>query len=471
MEKSKKITLLVLFILIFSTFNLKTASAVLTVPEKLIYEARLLDSTGQNPISTDHTFRFSFWVQSPVDVGDVDGVGTINTLAVNYGGWQEVQTVTPNNFGFISFELGTISPLPEIDFTQHLYLQVEVKGSGQPDTAYEILDREPTNPLTDRAPVGSVPYALNADMIDNAELGTSTGDLVILEAGDQFPISVIPGGTNENYFIIDNDDSSITSIDLQFGNTLGKVLSWDMVNGFFNFNDNVNIAGDLTLTGTVDGYDVSDLGDSVNNHLDGGASKHDAFEIDVEAIDGHFYIAGDLETAIDDIDEAIFGISAGVTDRIIVLNSQYDGASYVDDGTNNIGRLYIDNDNTAKENYYEWISKPNNLQDYDIVIQVTVPKTFVQWDPTTPWNFNYRSSSADPNISKADIFVFDTTGAPVTLVGVSTGLANTNWSQTNLNYSGTPTFTPGDSFIIRIRLYSKNSSTMNLGEIQLNYKG
>lgn len=425
MEKIKKITSLVLFIVLLSSFSL--VSAATSVPEKLIYEARLLDSTTNNPLTTGHTFRFSFWLASPVNVGDIVA-GAIDPFALNYGGWEEVQTVTPNDLGFISFELGTVSPLPEIDYTEHLYLQVEIKAAGDPDTAYEVLDRDPANPLIDRAPVGSVPYALNADMIDNSDIGTNEGDIVLLGLGGVFSTSVIPSGTDEDNFIIDNDNSSVTSIGLQFGNTLGKLLTFDIASGYFNFNDDVNIEGDLTITGTVDGYDVSDLGDAVNDILDG-------------------------------------------EDRAKVLNSQFDGSSYVGDGTDNIGRLYLDNDNTANENYYEWTSSQGTLQDYDIVLQVTVPKTFVQWEAINPWTFNYRSSSADSSVTKADIFVYDTTGTLVTLVGSSTDLVSTSWSQTGLGFAGVPTFNPGDSFIIIIRLYAKDNETMNIGEIQLNYQG
>jgi len=468
MEKKKLIKILAVSLCIL--LNISTAAAVTTTPQSFIYEARLLNAAGDTPLTASHTFRFSFWSQSAVDLGDI-AAGVINAGAANYANWQEVQTTLPSTNGFVTFELGTVTPLPQIDSTSHLYLQVEIKESGDPDTAYEVLDRAPANPLVDRAPIGTVPYALNADTIDNAEIGLNDGDIALLGPGGVFPIQTIPGGTSEDVFILDEDDSSLTSIELQFGNTLGRILSWDLINGYFNFNDNVNIEGDLTLTGTVDGIDVGDLGTTVNDHLDGGAVKHDASEIDVEAGDGNYYSAGDLETAIDDIDQAIAGISTGPTSKSIILNSQFEGASYIADGTDNIGRLYLDNDNTVQENYYEWTSTSSTLQDYDVVLQVGVPKTFTQWEAMTPWQFNYRSSSADSNITRADIYVYDTNGNPVTLTGSSTNLASTGWAQTSLNFSGTPTFTAGESFLIVIRMSAKDNETMNMGEIKLNYQG
>ena len=441
MVEKKIIKLLVLFILVLSSINIGVASAASTVPERLIYEARLLDSTGETPILTDHTFRFSFWIESPIEVGDITA-GDIDELAANYGGWQEVQTVTPESNGFVSFELGSVTSLPQIDYTEHLYLQVEVKEDGAPDSSYEALDKSPANPLVDRAPVGSVPYALNANAVDNAEIGTAAGDLVVLEPGGQWPINTVPGGTNEDNFVVDSDDSSATTIGLQFGESLGKLLAYDIGGGFFNFNDDVNIAGNLTLTGTVDGIDVSDLAANVT------------------------VIGTDLDT----LETTVAGLG-GVSEKSFILNSSYEGATYVGDGLNNIGRLYLDNDNSVQENYYEWTSSSALLQDYDIVLKISVPSTFSEWNGATPWNFNYRSSNSDINTTKADIFVYDTNGNPVTLTGDASNLSNTSWTNASLGYSGSPVFTAGESFMVVIKLYAKEFETMNLGEIVMNYNG
>lgn len=444
------------------------AYAVKTVPERKIYEGRLLNSSGTGPLAGSHDFRFSFWSVSPVAPGDVVG-GVINTSAATYSGWQEVQSVIPNSNGFFSFELGTVSPLPKIDFTKHLYLQVEIKKSSDPISSYEVLDRAPSDPTSDRAAIGTVPYAMNADYIDNAELGNSAGNIVVLDTGDVWPVSTVPGGTDQDGFVLDSDDDASGSIGLQFGNALGKILSWDLLNGYFDFNDDVNIQGDLTLTGTVDGVDVSVLSSSVNLHLDGGANKHDASEIDVEAIDGHYYSAGDLETAIDDIDAQLFSLSAASANLKKIIPSLFDGVSYKPDGTNNVGRLFIDSDIASKRNFYVWRSTPPTLQDYDIILQVPIPTNYAGWDGVTPWEFTYRSDSANATDNKADIYIYDSSGAPVTLTGTSSNLASTTWSSTSIGYSGTPTFTAGETFMIVIRVHSRNSNEMHLGEISLHF--
>lgn len=469
MAKKKLKAGFVVLVALFTAINMSAiAYAAVTVPQKMIYEGRLLNNTGTAPLAGSHDFRFSFWSASPVSGGDVAG-GVINTLAPNYSGWQEVQTVNPNADGFFSFELGTVSPIPKIDSTKHLYLQIEIKKTGDPLTSYEILDRAPSDPTSDRSPIGTVPYAMNADYIDNAEIGTSAGDIVVLQAGDVWPVSTVPGGTNADNFILDDNDDAIGSIDLQFGSALSKILSWDMINGYFNFNDNVNIQGNLTISGTVDGVDISTLASTVNLHLDGGSNKHDASEIDIEAVDGHYYSAGDLEQAIDDIDEQLFSIVAGSTNLKKIIPSLYDGVSYKADGTNNIGRLFIDSDIVNGRNFYIWKSTPNSLQDYDVVVQVPLPTNFSGWNGATPWDFTYRSTTGNSTDNKADIYIYDSTGSAVTLTGTSTGLANTVWSSTSIGYSGTPTFTPGTTFMIVIRMHSRNNNEMHIGEISLNF--
>lgn len=458
------------FLIVFLLLNIiadNVVHAATTVPLRFMYEGRLLDNTGMNPINTPHVFRFSMWRTNAVSPGDVSG-GNINTGAPNYGGWQEVQTTTPNNDGFFSFELLSIVPLGTIDHTRHLYLQVEVKPAGAPDTAYEILDRNPSVPEQIRAAIGSVPYAYNADMIDYREIGLSEGDIVILEAGDVFPISTIPGGTLQEGFILDYNDTAVGSIQLQFGNTLSKILSYDIANSYFNFNDNVNIQGDLTVTGTINGVDISALDASVSSHLDGGPSKHKASEIEVESATGNYYFAGDLETAISDLDEAIYNLVSG--GKRIIISSKYGGVSYKPDGTNNMGRLYIDNDFANGRNYYVWQSTRPNLQNYDIIIQVPVPSNFSGWADLNPWDFTYRSTTADPADNKADIYIYDTAGNPVVLSGASIDLASTGWANTSLNYIGAPVFNPGETFLIVVKMHSRNNNQMHLGEITLDYK-
>ncbi len=198
-----------------------------TTPNVLIYEGKLLDSSN-TAISTAHVFRLSLWSSSDFIPNDIDITGVINIAAVNYGGWQEEQIITPNSDGTYSIQLGDINALPEINYNKHKYLQVEIKKNGTANTSYQLMD--PTSDdgadANDRQIIGSSAYSKNADMLDNA---------------------------------IDANITAAGNVELSFGDfLLNQILEWDpdgvaIGDGWFNFTDDVNIQGNLTVTGTING--------------------------------------------------------------------------------------------------------------------------------------------------------------------------------------------------------------------------
>jgi len=241
-----KFNIFKIFSLIFLAFFLFTFSvnAATTTPAPIIYEGRLLNSASV-PITTAHTFRFSFWKSADFQAGDIDGLGAINPLSVNYGGWSESQTVTPNSNGTFSIELGKSLPLPIINFASVKYLQVEVKVSGSPDTSFELMDPTGDNgtDILDRQTIGSLSYAKNSDYLDNAELGTNAGDIATLDLGGIWNINTIPGGTNTDTFILDNDNTAGPAgfLTLQFGGVLAEYIKFDVANDWFFISNDLNL--------------------------------------------------------------------------------------------------------------------------------------------------------------------------------------------------------------------------------------
>jgi len=238
--KARMLTLL----LAMAIIGQSVVYAARTTPFPFIYEGKLLDSSN-NPITSMHVFRFSLWSSRDFTAGDVTGAGAINTVAGNYGGWWEAQAVIPNSDGTFAVELGNVTPLPNMDWTTHKFLQVEIKPQGSPDTAYELMDPSGDNGVdaNDRQTIGSSPFTNNADFIDNAELGTGAGDIAILGPGGVWSVSQIPGGTDADSFVIDSDDTvgAGGTIDLQFGNTLAETLVFDITNDWFEFSNDLSM--------------------------------------------------------------------------------------------------------------------------------------------------------------------------------------------------------------------------------------
>jgi hypothetical protein len=490
------------------------ASAATTTPSMHVYNGHLLDSSS-NAVTSEVSIRFSYWNSADFIAGDVTGTGAINSGASSYVGWEEVHTVTPNSKGYFSVQLGSATALPDLSALSDsvltsLHLQVEVKPSSAANTSYELLDSDGDDATVDRAPVLSVPFARNADLLDKREIGTGSGSIPLLQSGGLLPISTVPGGTNENRFTIDADSSS-GSVVLRFGQNLARELSFNSAIGAFNFNDDVNIQGNLTVEGFINGVDVTALSPAQNTHL--RVSSGAGLSVDVAG--GSYRVNGDITSFTgsssvalqNNADNYLFFTGTGLTiansfptdksfiplakvttsggtiraltdrrvlqsddrqDTILdVLHPEFDGSTFQADASNNVGQLALTFDNVNSKNYYLWTSSRTSLQDYDILVPYTLPLDFHRWRESL--FIRYRTTSANDTDNKLDVQVYDTSGNPVTLSGSTTGLANTSWSTTHVEFTGTPTWTPGQSILLRLKLYAKDSFQMHVGDIHFDY--
>jgi len=489
-------------------------SAATTAPQKIIYNGHLLDSTG-NAITVEHSIRFSYWTSTDYIDGDVTATGAINTGAANYASWTELHTVTPNSDGYFSVELGSVTALPDFSAMSvttllNLHMQVEVKSSADADTSFELLDRNSADNTIDRSPVRSVPFALNSNLLDRREVGSSSGAISFLGSGG----FLREAGTLADRFTIDTDNSTGGVLTLRFGGDLGKELTYDQENAFFRFNDDVDIQGDLTISGLINGVDISSLSagsDQTHLRVSSGAG------LSVNIAAGDYRISGVVtpyagnsnQALTDDATNYVFMGSGGLTirtsgfptdesfiplasvvttagsvstitdkrifnaddrerDIVKTFAPDYEGAAYEGDGTENTGQLSVSNSGAAITNHYVWTSTRPNLQDYDIVVYAQVPEDFVRWN-AIPLSLLYRTTSGSITYAKADIEVYDTTGTQVTLSGNFADLTNTEWSTANVGFSGSPVWTAGSGFLIKIRSSAKDNEKVQLGHLKLKY--
>ncbi len=491
-----------------------------TTPLLSTYKGNLLNASG-TPITTAVTIRFSYWKSSDFVTSDLTGGGAINTSATNYVSWNEVQTVTPTAQGYFSVELGKVTPLIDfstlpVDTLKNLHLQVEVKMAGDPDTSYELLDTNPSDAALDRSRVTTVPFAHNAELLDQHDTGTGSFNIPVLDLSGLLPKSTIPGGTNANTFVLNSDDSAATEVVLQFGNALSKQLSYDSVNGWFNFNDDVRIQGDLTVTGLVNGINLSSLqsstgalkayvGAGLTIMVSGGSYRLNGVVTNYAGASGVavpastsssvFFGSGGLtvttlgyptdESYIPVAEVTTNGSSVlTITDRRIlnsddrettvqtVFNPEFEHASYQGDGTDNIGQLQVSHDNTTKANFYDWSSTRPVLQDYDILLKAHLSPNFVRWKAggaENPLSLDYRTTNASNAANKVDIQVYDTNGVPVTLSGSVSNLANTSWTTSGIDLGSGGTWTPGQDFLIRIRASAKDNFQVHIGSLKMQY--
>lgn len=497
-------------------FTVQHARAAVTSPQRHVYNGHLLNASG-TPITTPHYIRFSEWYNRDMVASDVVA-GVINTGAATYAGYQEVHVVTPDSQGYFSVILGTGAALPNLatlatSDLDNLFLQVEVKAAGSLDSAYELLDVNPSDTTIDRSPILSVPFAQNADLLDQREIGTGSGSIPLLGSGGLLPVATVPGGTNRNAFTIDADNTASTLITLQFGQALAKTLSYDIVNDRFTFNADVRVEGDLVVTGLINGIDISTLGTSdagklrvssgagLTISITGGAYRINGDVTDYSGASGiavaanatNYVFIGSggltVRTSGYPTDESFIRLATVVTNGSAVtlvndhrvtqsddreeiaetnMHAEFPNSSYQGDATDNTGQLSVSLDNITQRNFYLWTSTRATLQDYDVVVRVSLPADFVRWD-SAPMNASYRTTSADAANSKVDISVFDTNGTAVTLGGSATGLASTSWATTSLTFDTGATWTAGSEFLVKFKLYAKDNFQAHVGSVKLKY--
>lgn len=510
------VALLVAVCSIVAVLTVQAAEAAVSSPERTVYNGHLLNAAGQ-AITTPHYIRFSEWYSRDMVTGDVNA-GIINTGAPMYAGYQEVHVVTPDSQGYFSVVLGTGAALPNLATVaasdlDNLFLQVEVKAAGNPDTSYEVLDVNPSDDLIDRSPILSVPFAQNADLLDQREIGTSSGSITLLGSGGLLPVAVVPGGTNRDTFVIDSDNTASSLITLQFGQVLAKTLSYDIINDRFTFSADVRIEGDLVVTGLINGIDISTIqgsdegklrvssGAGLSINITGGAYRINGDVTDFAGASGVavpanatsqvFIGSGGLtvRTTGFPTDESFIRLAEVVTNdtnvtqiddfRVVLsddreqstevnLHAEFQNASYQADATENTGQLSVSLDNITLRNFYLWSSTRATLQDYDVVVRVSLPADFARWD-SAPLSVSYRTTSADAANSKVDVSLFDTNGTPVALGGSATGLASTSWGTSALTFDSGATWTAGQEFLVKFKLYAKDNYQAHVGSMKLKY--
>lgn len=312
--------------------------------------------------------------------------------------------------------------------------------------------------------------------------------------------------------VINMNNEEVDAI-LAFGNVLGvETLKFDNSEHWFEFSDDVNIEGDLYVTGLINGVDITNLSAAEATHLKtttgGGLTVNIAYGNyrlygTTEYYDGQSGVLVQDDTTnyvyFDEnglqVNQSGFPLShhipvsevvtsggavtlirdrrvmqddggqSGVQGQI-TMQPLYPYASYSPDGQNNTGQLRLSFDSTYKKNYYQWVSTPDTMQDYTINVPVTLPLDFSEWDDHS-LKLTFKSDTADPADNKIEIFVFDTDGDPVTLSGSTANLASANWDTTEVEFTSSNTWTPGEEMLIQLKVYSKSNSAVQVSELML----
>lgn len=407
------------------------------------HQMKLLNLQG-DPITTPVTVRFSLWTSQDFVVGDIDGGGNINVAALTYV-YQEIITTTPNEFGVLSVEIGTINPLPS-PLPAVMYMQTEVKQPAQPNTSYDLLDADPANATKDRI------KATGALSAATSQLQQGLGGLSSVDIFDGTPGQDISGV--KVYRIGETADTATTNIELRFGNdATQKLLKWVATEGLFRFMSVVDF----------------DQGLKINNVL----NTDPAFGSKIGVTD-NFANSGatNLQDVLEDLDAAIGMGGGGATAKTVVVPIDSESTHIHADGTDNAVDLFSDTDTANKRNFYFTETTQGTLQDIDVAIEWPVPPGFVDFQAAPEMKFSYMTTSA----SSSDNFISlveirDTSNTVIPFTGGSNLTSAGSWSEANVSMSSTPTVDTGKTMLFIFKLASKSGFNAFLGEMKLLFNG
>jgi len=411
--------------LLFLAFFLAPALTFAEVPQEILYEGRILNSAG-NPEQNSITIRFSFWSQGDFLPTDRNENFALNTAAEHFSGWQETHEITPQEQGFFTTSLGSVNPLPEMNANTISFLQIEIKKSSEADTAYQLLDPTGDNgsDTHDRKRIGSVPYALSSQ-----KASESTASTFLID----------PNNTAEN-----------GEIRLQFGKTLEKHLSYNISEEQFLLNDSLHIAGNLTLEGSVNGYDMTLFIDEntaqILENKDIDAEKNTIHNLTKE----HFL----------------------PQEKSIFLVPDYPQISIVPDGDNNRVSIYRGNDETENIPYYALSSKSETLQNMGFQIDFQLPDDFRSFQGI-PFQILLRTEEEDILNNFLHVQVINKDHQEILLQDTNalTSHPAANWETKDILFDGAPEFHAGDRITLILTPSSRLQKRISLGQISIHYVG
>ncbi|MFA5622697.1 MAG: tail fiber domain-containing protein [Candidatus Dojkabacteria bacterium] len=155
----------------------------------------------------------------------------------------------------------------------------------------------------------------------------------------------------------------------------------------------------------------------------------------------------------------------------VVISPEYSGAILYADGTDNYGRMTSDAIETGGvfKNYYEWKSDRETLQDYDILVRITLPTDFVSWkDDAISLDFMTENSASVAN-NKVDIALMGNSGIDGEVKDGISKLPG-SWERVSIKSTNiTQCKKAGDSCTVRLSMHSRENYFVRVGDISLNY--
>jgi len=229
--------------------------------------------------------------------------------------------------------------------------------------------------------------------------------------------------------------------------------------------NSVKVGGNLLTNSDT----MNNIGDEVNRwndiytkgaiRLGSGVGKEGAIRFNVELQVLEFSNDGTTWVQLGDLNSQV------------VISPEYPGAILFADGTENFGSMTSDAEESTGmfRNYYEWVSDRETLQDYDILVRVTLPNDFVSWKEDAIYLDFMTENSASVNNNKVDMYLMGSSGIDAQ---VNDGISKLPGAWERISIKGldiSDCNNAGDTCTLRISLSSLQSYFVRVGDITLNY--
>ena len=547
MSLVKKVIIVSTFLLIVFGLGVKRVVATAGINKKITFQGKVVnsgvgDSDGTNVTDGNYDFVFTVYDASEVgtslwtetwDSGTTQVVVTSGVFNVEMGTYvtfpANIDFNTDNIFLAVEFD-GDGDMAPRIQFTAVPYAFNAEKVGGLTvtnTTGTLTIPNGKTISFGDNFSTTGVGITLNQSLatmdsptfatltLDGVSLGTGTTVVYIDGSGNLVQGILPPAGSGTTYpptsglkyigskiglggTLTANTDIGVSSFGLSFlGITSNTQALYIASSGKIGIGT-TNPGAELEInTGTI-GIKFDTVTTSIDTASGEGltfqgraASTFSTTSGDINLISGGGAVVIGSGTSTFTFDPASGPVYAGTArpSKVIRLSPEYSGATLSADGSSSIGGTMTSDSvlnvgGSGWKNYYQWSSGNAVVQDYTVIVRVTLPTDFDTWETgscpgnTCALEVEYQSgveTTGDNYVSFKVTNDSDTPGSEVCSVGSTASLA---WSSSGcteavLNDGGAPEWdAAGEIAVIRLKLAAKNtgSALSRVGDIILRYK-
>jgi len=411
------------FAILSSVFFVKNVNAEFstsfeTVPHSINYQWMVYNSEW-NPIDYSLDFRFSLWKNWDFKNSDILENWEIKTWTWWFAGFQEVQTLKPDNNWFFHTAIGKNIPLPKLNSKIHKYLQIEVKPVDLDEASYEVLDIDSDiNNITDRRVINSSAYAINADNVDNHSVWTNSWEIVVLNKDWKFDEKFFPN-LEKNSKEISFESEDFLAKNVFDALVWLKKLITDQIGLFLKEKEDRVISEEKIVSDfneKIDGFDknISEKNKILENKIDENLAKVEKNFSEKISVEKEERILSDeknildLNEKLENFDKKILNakevviasdeiVSENVEDAIVWLKKMFEGLIVEQEKKNTelINKLIFEQKNQVEDLKHEiLLLKAENLLSLPVDKKLELQSVLWNWVKNEDWWFTWSQEGS-----------------------------------------------------------------------------